>query len=85
MASECPALAMPLNDSEVTYVVAKAQRGVVVEPNNLQELSRQVLLLHDYVTQQHERGQRGRAELETRYSRERCVSEFERMLKQAKR
>ena len=83
MASGRPVLAIAPHDSEVAQVVERAHCGIVVQPGDPQEVANQVRFLRDNAAHGIEMGQRGRAELETRYSRERCVREFTDLLKQA--
>lgn len=82
MASGRPILAITPVDSEVAQVVRNGDCGVIVPPGQPEVLARTILDLKREPDRLERLGHRGRALLESRFSRQRCVALCEETLKQ---
>jgi colanic acid biosynthesis glycosyl transferase WcaI len=80
MASARPILAVTPPESEVAHVVEEAGCGVVVPPERPQQLADVILRLRQQPDELLVMGRNGRAQLESRFSRECCSDAYECML-----
>lgn len=80
MASARPILAVAPPESEIVQIVTEASCGWSVPPESPEKLAKVVVQLKDRESTLIQRGQNGRVCLEQNYSRNHCVSAYEKML-----
>jgi len=80
MASARPVLAVTPSESEIAQLIKKAECGVIVPPEHPELLAEMILELKQQDKRLTKMGQNGRAQLETKFSRARCVEMCEQML-----
>lgn len=80
MASARPILAVAPLDSEIAHLVEDAHCGMVIPPEQPARLADVLLGLRGQADVLAEMGRNGRSQLESRFSRVRCVDAFEDML-----
>lgn len=81
MASGRPILGVSDPTSEVAQLVQEGQCGVNVAPGNAHLLAEAITTLKQEPDRLNLMGHNGRKQLETRYSRNHCVNQFEELLK----
>lgn len=81
-ASKRPVLTVAPLTSELSRIVANANAGLCVPPNNPAKLASAILDLKTDTAAQEEKGRNGRLLLETHYSRQHCVDMYEAMFEQ---
>jgi colanic acid biosynthesis glycosyl transferase WcaI len=82
MASGRPILAVVPPESEVAKLVGAGECGVIVPPGEPHTLARTILDLKRDPGRLERLGRNGRALLESRFSRQRCIDRYEAMLNQ---
>lgn len=82
MASARPILSVTPPDSEIANLITEAQCGIIVPPNQPVMLAEKILNLKRNGKGLMEMGQKGRHQLETKFSRRRCVEMYDKMLKE---
>lgn len=80
MASARPVLAIAPEESDLAHLVIEGQCGLVTSPGAPDELAKLILELRDHSNELESMGSNGRTHLESRYSREGCVQQFENLL-----
>lgn len=82
MASGRPIVAITPLDSEIAQLVQEADCGVPVPPDHPERLAEVLLELKDDTSRLTDMGRNGRLQLESRFSRRRCVDLYEKTLTQ---
>jgi colanic acid biosynthesis glycosyl transferase WcaI len=80
MASGRPILGVTPPESEIAQLIVEGQCGINVPPNQPGLLAEMILNLKEHGSRLIEMGQNGRNQLETKFSRRRCVEMYESML-----
>lgn len=82
MSSGRPVLGVTPADSEIARLIERTDCGVNVPPERPRQLAQMILKLNQDRAHLEEMGRRGRAEIESTFSRQRCVDLFEATLQQ---
>lgn len=80
MSSARPILGVTPLESELAFLIDEARCGIVVPPENPEQLANAILDLERNETQAERMGENGRRHLVSNYSRCHCTSMFEQML-----
>ena len=80
MASARPILAVTPRESEIAELVEEARCGIVIPPEHPNLLAEAIMNMREQINLLREMGQNGRAQIETRFARSRCVDMHEHML-----
>jgi colanic acid biosynthesis glycosyl transferase WcaI len=82
MASARPILGITPPESEIAQLIAEGHCGINVQPDHPEFLAEKILNLKKHGNGLMEMGQNGRDQLETKFSRRRCVEMYDTMLKE---
>jgi colanic acid biosynthesis glycosyl transferase WcaI len=80
MASARPILAVTPRESEIAELIEEARCGIVIPPEHPNLLAEAIMNMREQINLLREMGQNGRAQIETRFARSRCVDMHEHML-----
>ena len=80
MASARPILAVTPRESEIAELVEEARCGIVIPPEHPDLLAEAIMNMREQIDLLREMGENGRAQIETRFARSRCVDMHEHML-----
>lgn len=85
MASGRPVIVIAPRESDLAQLVQLAECGICVPPDNPHIIAETILSLKNNQTLLGELGKNGRSYLEMHFSRQRCMDEYEALLKRVAR